>query len=122
MHEYVQDDLIFSWNEFKAEINERKHGVTFEEAATAFKDINAKIYDDDEHSDEEERFILLGKGVIMKAHYDLKNPRKNPFAERMKKGYRIVIDREPIEDDELEEIEFEEVEQDITEIPRRGVV
>jgi hypothetical protein len=31
----------------------------------------------------------------MKDNYDLKNPRKNPYAERMKNGYTIIIDRNP---------------------------
>ena len=31
----------------------------------------------------------------MKACYELKNPRKNPYAERMKNGYTIIIDRSP---------------------------
>jgi len=36
----------------------------------------------------------------MKDCYELKNPRKNPYAERMKKGYTIVIDHNPDEDEE----------------------
>lgn len=35
----------------------------------------------------------------MKDHYDLKNPRKNPYAERMKNGYRIIIEHEQDEDE-----------------------
>jgi len=35
----------------------------------------------------------------MKACYELKNPRKNPYAERMKNGYTIIIDRSPDEDE-----------------------
>ena len=35
----------------------------------------------------------------MKACYELKNPRKNPYAERMKNGYTIIIDRSPDKDD-----------------------
>ncbi|MCL2198573.1 MAG: BrnT family toxin [Defluviitaleaceae bacterium] len=60
MVEYSLDDLTFNWNEIKAAKNEEKHEVTFEEAATAFKDENAQIYDDEEHSEDGERFILLG--------------------------------------------------------------
>lgn len=37
----------------------------------------------------------------MKAHYDLKNPRENPFAERMKNGYRIIIEREPVDETDI---------------------
>lgn len=39
----------------KARDNERKHGITFEEAATVFADDDAVIYDDVEHSDREDR-------------------------------------------------------------------
>lgn len=52
--------MDFDWNEEKASANLEKHGVSFEEAQTAFKDYNAlRIYDPD-HSDDEERFVLLG--------------------------------------------------------------
>ncbi len=50
----------------------------------------------------------------MKAHYELKNPRKNPFAERMKNGYRIIIDRGPIKEDELDNEEDDPTEDEIT--------
>ena len=63
-YEYYHHGMIFRWNELKAEENEKKHGITFEEAATAFRDFNAQIYDDEEHSLDEERFILLGYSVI----------------------------------------------------------
>ena len=58
MIEYL--DILFDWDENKAKINEQKHGVTFLEAMTIFKDDNAVIMDDEEHSEDEERFILLG--------------------------------------------------------------
>jgi uncharacterized protein len=53
-------DLCFTWDENKNKINLRKHGVSFEEARTAFLDENAKLYFDPDHSDVEDRFILLG--------------------------------------------------------------
>ena len=52
--------MRFEWDEGKAQINIKKHGVTFDEAKTAFYDIFALVIDDPEHSDDEERFILLG--------------------------------------------------------------
>ncbi|MCL2188457.1 MAG: BrnT family toxin [Defluviitaleaceae bacterium] len=64
MAEYVLGNMVFNWNETKAETNEEKHGVSFEEAATAFRDENAQLYDDEEHSEDEERFILLGYSKI----------------------------------------------------------
>jgi len=52
--------MRFVWNESKAAANVKKHGITFEEAATVFSDEEAlRIYDPD-HSDDEDRFILLG--------------------------------------------------------------
>ena len=50
----------FEWDLGKARENERKHGITFEEAATAFADWDAVIYDDVDHSDREGRFIIIG--------------------------------------------------------------
>jgi uncharacterized DUF497 family protein len=54
------DDLRFVWDEPKSRINQRKHGVSFQEAQTAFYDENAKVYSDPDHSESEARFILLG--------------------------------------------------------------
>jgi uncharacterized DUF497 family protein len=52
--------MKFSWDKEKAATNQRKHGISFEEAQTVFLDCNAlRIYDPD-HSENEDRFILLG--------------------------------------------------------------
>ena len=61
---HILGDMVFNWNEDKAEKNALKHGVTFEEAVTAFGDVNAQIYDDEEYSGDEERFLLLGYSKI----------------------------------------------------------
>jgi uncharacterized protein len=53
-------ELRFTWDEAKNRANRRKHGVSFEEAQTAFLDENARVYFDPDHSEREERFILLG--------------------------------------------------------------
>ncbi len=50
----------FDWDLRKARENERKHGVTFEEAATVFADFDAFIDDDLDHSGAEDRFIIIG--------------------------------------------------------------
>ncbi len=55
--------IIFEWDEGKAKINLNKHKVSFEEASSVFYDENAILFDDPEHSDEEERFLLLGLSV-----------------------------------------------------------
>lgn len=44
----------------KAAANLKKHGVSFDEAKTVFYDENARLIADPDHSDNEERFILLG--------------------------------------------------------------
>ncbi|MBN2804460.1 MAG: BrnT family toxin [Deltaproteobacteria bacterium] len=53
-------ELHFQWDPIKNKSNQKKHGVSFEEAQTVFFDENARIIPDPDHSDEEERFILLG--------------------------------------------------------------
>lgn len=52
--------IRFEWDENKNRINLRKHGVSFGEAKTVFYDDAALVIDDPEHSEEEERFIILG--------------------------------------------------------------
>lgn len=52
--------LQFEWDENKNTINKKKHGISFEEAETAFYDDEAVVIPDPEHSQDEERFILLG--------------------------------------------------------------
>ncbi|MEW6103382.1 MAG: BrnT family toxin [bacterium] len=53
-------NISFEWDKNKNSLNKRKHGVSFEEAQTVFSDENALLLDDPDHSDEEDRFILLG--------------------------------------------------------------
>ncbi len=52
--------ITFSWDERKDYENRRKHGVSFDEAATVFADENARLTHDPDHSQDEERFLLLG--------------------------------------------------------------
>ena len=52
--------ISFVWDENKAEENLVKHKVAFEEAKTVFSDPNARMIFDPEHSEDEDRFILLG--------------------------------------------------------------
>lgn len=54
------NELKFTWDEQKAKANVRKHGVSFEEGSSVFADENARLKHDPEHSDEEDRFIILG--------------------------------------------------------------
>ena len=52
--------LRFEWSASKARLNAEKHGVTFDEAATAFRDPLARIFDDPVHSSGEHRELLVG--------------------------------------------------------------
>ena len=59
-------EITFEWSDRKASDNKRKHGVSFEEAKTAILDENARLIPDPEHSDEEDRFILLGLSIQLR--------------------------------------------------------
>ena len=52
--------IVFSWDDKKESQNLQKHGVSFEEAATVFADENARLKHDPDHSQREDRFLLLG--------------------------------------------------------------
>ena len=52
--------LRFEWDSRKAAANLRKHGVSFDETRSVFVDERAKLIDDPDHSEEEDRFVLLG--------------------------------------------------------------
>lgn len=56
-------DLAFEWDEKKSASNRKKHGITFEEAKSVFSDQFARLIPDPDHSDEEDRFILLGTSI-----------------------------------------------------------
>jgi len=67
----IYDDF-FTWDETKNKSNAVKHGVTFQEGSTVFKDSNAVVLDDYLHSDDEERFIIIGRSerqrILMVCH------------------------------------------------------
>ena len=52
--------LHFEWDDWKAAANAKKHGVRFEEAKSVFVDERAKLIDDPDHSEAEDRFVILG--------------------------------------------------------------
>ena len=56
-------DLYFEWDQSKNASNQKKHGISFEEAKTVFSDDFARLIADPDHSKEEERFILLGESI-----------------------------------------------------------
>lgn len=55
--------MKFEWDDNKAQLNIEKHAVTFEEASTVFYDEDAILFDDPDHSDEEDRFNMLGMSM-----------------------------------------------------------
>ncbi len=52
--------IDFEWDLSKNSSNKRKHGISFEEAKSVFYDEHARIINDPDHSEDEERFIILG--------------------------------------------------------------
>jgi uncharacterized DUF497 family protein len=53
-------NIEFAWDRREARSNPVKHGVSFEEAQSVFLDESARLIDDPDHADDEERFLLLG--------------------------------------------------------------
>lgn len=54
------DSITFIWDEKKSKSNHKKHGVSFDEAKTVFADEYGRLIPDPDHSEDEDRFILLG--------------------------------------------------------------
>lgn len=59
-------NIEFEWDPRKAAANVRKHGVTFEEAVTAFADPHSITIPDPDHSAGEARFILIGRSAVQR--------------------------------------------------------
>ncbi|VAX02959.1 hypothetical protein MNBD_GAMMA19-235 [hydrothermal vent metagenome] len=59
--------LEFEWDDKKDKANSKKHGVSFDEARTVFYDEYAIQFFDPEHSESEDRFLLLGTSFKLKA-------------------------------------------------------
>ena len=59
-------EIHFEWDPRKARSNLKKHGVSFHEAESAFYDDEALILEDPEHSDDEERLVLLGLSSVLR--------------------------------------------------------
>lgn len=52
--------IRFEWDENKNRLNQRKHGISFEEASSVFFDDFAILFNDPDHSEEEDRFLIIG--------------------------------------------------------------
>ncbi|MBC7183357.1 MAG: BrnT family toxin [Marinobacter sp.] len=55
--------LLFEWDPKKAQLNIKTHGVSFDEASTAFRDPLSQTIDDPLHSEDEDRFVLIGRSI-----------------------------------------------------------
>ena len=62
----IMNTIQFEWDNNKNAINIKKHKISFEEASTVFYDDRAILFDDPEHSYEEERFLIIGTTVSSK--------------------------------------------------------
>jgi hypothetical protein len=60
-------DLRFEWDDRKDAANRRQHGVSFDEAHTVFFDERAILISDPDHSEDEDRFVLLGLSSALRA-------------------------------------------------------
>jgi uncharacterized protein len=63
---YYLDMLRFEWDERKNRNNHSKHGIWFEEAQSVFRDPGAQVFYDPEHSEDEDRYILLGMSAAVR--------------------------------------------------------
>jgi uncharacterized DUF497 family protein len=69
------NDIRFSWDENKAARNATKHGISFEEAMSVFLDENAIEFFDPDHSEDEDRFLMLGMSWrlrLLAVHYTVR--------------------------------------------------
>lgn len=78
--------MRFEWDPAKAKSNIRKHGISFDEAVTVFKDPLAFIFDDGTHSEQEHREIIIGRSALRKMVLVC-------FVERLENVIRIISAR-----------------------------
>jgi uncharacterized DUF497 family protein len=70
--------MEFEWDSNKSEVNIRKHGISFEEATSVFKDILSFTYDDETHSHSERRYATLGisdQGNVLVVDHTMRDER-----------------------------------------------
>jgi uncharacterized DUF497 family protein len=78
--------MRFEWDPAKATSNIRKHGISFDEAVTVFKDPLAFIFDDESHSEQEHREIIIGMSALRRMILVC-------FVERIENVVRIISAR-----------------------------
>lgn len=66
MYTVRMGDIRFEWDEKKNRQNIRKHGVSFEEAQSVFLDDHAMRFYDPDHSEDEDRFLMLGLSFTLR--------------------------------------------------------
>jgi uncharacterized DUF497 family protein len=79
-------EVEFEWDQRKNAINQRKHGISFEEAKTCFEDEHARVFFDVEHSKKEDRSILIGLSEKLRTLVVV-------YAERSILDMEIVVNR-----------------------------
>jgi uncharacterized DUF497 family protein len=88
--------MEFEWDENKAEINLKKHGVSFHEAATVFGDALAITFDDPEHSVGEYRYITFGLSrfnrLLVVSHTECEDKMRIISARRMTRRERKIYE------------------------------
>lgn len=90
--------MHFDWDETKAEKNLLKHGISFEEATTVFDDpLYVDFYDPD-HSDDEERYIIIGQSqqhrLLLVSYTERETSIRLISAREAKRRERIVYEEE----------------------------
>ena len=80
--------MRFEWNPVKARSNVRKHGISFDEAISVFRDPLALIFDDETHSGQGSREIIIGYSVLNRLVLVC-------FTEREENNLRIISARSP---------------------------
>ena len=90
--EYQSGELLFEWDSEKARINKLKHRVSFETAVNVFFDENRIEKLDDEHSDDEDRWKVLGKvdSVLLVIYTDRDDRTRIISARRADKDERRI--------------------------------
>ena len=81
-YDVVVKALEFEWDSAKSQTNVRKHGVSFEEAQTVFSDEHGLLVHDPDHSDDEDRFVLLGLSSLSRALVVCHRGERQAYSER----------------------------------------
>ena len=88
--------MEFEWDQNKDEINQKKHGVTFNEASTVFGDSLALTFYDPEHSEDEERLLTFGVSIFNKhlivSHTERDHKMRIISAREMEKSERKIYE------------------------------